>query len=204
MAIPQEHRTPRLMEIQNTIDNMSPEDVFSLPQPLPEDYQLFGAYIQLYNYVDMNLRLCVETFHTAHMLPANVNKRFRKLNDGELVDVIIPVVDTMDKDVENIVETTGRLIELQLRRTFRNLMGHFAARRYSSGDFLIMFSNNSKDYKQAHNADIPLRGMMTAALEIADLRGLYNHMATYERWIAEKALEWHRRYSVGINPNVTE
>jgi hypothetical protein len=201
MALPPELRTPRLERIQTEINNMRGGAIFGLPHLIPPDYQLFGAFIQLYNYMDMNLRRCVEAFHIAQMLPSNVESRWRNLREAKLVGIINGVVATMDADVEPIAETIGRLTEIEYRRGFRNMMGHFAARRFPNEETIIFFSNDDRDAMRVHSSHLAPTEVLNSVVDVSTLQEMLEHMAWYEEWIATKAAEWYGRYVPDLNVN---
>lgn len=62
MALPLEHRTPRLEMLQAIVYNTPSEKLFNFPPLEPYDLQIVGMFIQLYNYMDLNLRRSIDTF----------------------------------------------------------------------------------------------------------------------------------------------
>ncbi|MET4279735.1 MULTISPECIES: hypothetical protein [unclassified Bradyrhizobium] len=192
MALPPQNATPRLEIMQREVERLAGQ-LFEFPELQPGDYQLFGAYIQMYNFIDMNLRRCVEAFHLGNVLSVDV--RWQRLREAELVGVIIGAVRTMDPDIEPVDETIGRLTEIEFRRSFRNMMGHFAARRYPNEEAIVFFSNDHRDSMRIHNRPLGPTMLLNSLVEVPVLRDLMAHVAQYERWIALKTHEWYRRYT---------
>jgi hypothetical protein len=192
MALPPQNATPRLERMQREVDRLGGQ-LFEFPHLQPSDYQLFGAYIQMYNFIDMNLRRCVEAFHQGNVLPGDV--RWQRLREAELVGVVIRVVRTMDPALEPMEETISRLNEIEFRRSFRNMMGHFAARRYPNEEAIVFFSNDHRDSMRIHDRPLEPTMLLNSLVEVPVLRELMTHVAQYERWIALKTHEWYRRYA---------
>jgi hypothetical protein len=103
----------------------------------------------------------------------------------------------MDQSLENVADTLLKLDEIERRRGFRNLLAHWAARRLPGEDAIVFFTMDGFDERQISGADMPFGDhARTAIVDLADLRGLFGHMAEYEKWIGYKVAEWHARFLV--------
>lgn len=137
-------------------------------------------------------------FAQAELLAPAIAKRHRKLASSELVPALKQGVAGMDGAMEDIASALARLDEIELRRSFRNLLGHWAARRIPGEDAILLVTKDARDERQISSQD-GLGGddVTTAIMDLADLRGLLEHMGDYDHWIAEKTAEWFSRY-VGL------
>ena len=194
MALPPEHRTPRVERLENIVNGALPEKLFNFPTLTQIDHSLIGAYVQLYNYVDLNIRRSIETFAQAGLLKGKAVKLYPKINGPTLTNAVQDVVASMDPSIENITESLGRLQEIERRREFRNLMGHWAARRIANEDAIVLMTKNEADAKQISGRFVGTGAVKTAILDLADVRGLLTHLGPYEVWLAMKTSEWRKRY----------
>lgn len=194
--IPKQNKTPRMEQLQNLVAAL-PGGLAGLDHLTLGDHQLIGAYIQLFNFIELNLRRSVDVFAQAKLLAPAIAKRHRKLASSELVPALKQGVSGMDGAMENIPSAVAKLDEIELRRSFRNLLGHWAARRIPGEDAILLVTKDARDERQVSSQD-GLEGddVTTAIMDLADLRGLLEHMGDYDLWIAEKTAEWFGRYVV--------
>jgi hypothetical protein len=68
MALPPEHRTARIDSLQAIVASTPRDKLMDFPALQPVDHQLIGIFIQLFNYMDFNLRRAIETFAQARLL----------------------------------------------------------------------------------------------------------------------------------------
>jgi len=190
MTIPPHYPNEQLREIEQELTG----DIFSCTENLrPEDFQLIGAFVQMYNFIEFNLRRSIEIFAhgglISHPKPA--------LRMAELIDKVKSAVEKMGSENENITDSLARLNEIELRREFRNLLAHWAAKRIIGKDALILFSQDSKDLQRTTGKGLEKDFSGYCIINLADIRGLVTHLASYERWIAEKVSIWHAKYTSG-------
>lgn len=190
MAIPPHYPNEQIREIERELK----DDIFSCTENLrPEDFQLIGALVQMYNFIEFNLRRSIEIFAHAGLIP------FPKpaLRMAELVNKAKSAIEKMGAENENIADSLARLNEIELRREFRNLLAHWAAKRVIGKDALILFSQDSKDLQRATGKGLEKDFSGYCIINLADIRGLVTHLTSYERWIAEKVSIWHAKYLPG-------
>src|SRR5688572_15206738 len=109
MALPPEHVTPEIARLRDMFAAMPFAEISSYPDLIRSDYEMIGKYMIMYSYVDLNLRRCVDLFaHRGMLLPKHA-KDYRAIRAGYLVDAIIPVVERMSPDVEDIPFATSAL-----------------------------------------------------------------------------------------------
>ncbi|WLH37625.1 hypothetical protein PSH79_10105 [Pseudomonas sp. FP2196] len=110
-------------------------------EPLhPHDLQLIGELIQIYNYVEFNLRRCIELFTHAGMIVKT--------------DKTPPLVHLSSVAMKGISQTEDGEIwaehfaEIELHRDVRNQLAHWAARHISGESALLILSMNSAESKK--------------------------------------------------------
>jgi hypothetical protein len=192
--LPKEYRTPRMDRLQSAFAGIA-GDFTKLTKPTDADLQLMGRYIQIYNFIELNLRRSIEVFARAGLLEASAARKHHKLAPSALTPTLKASVAVMDPVVEDVPDSLGKLDEIEFRRGFRNIMAHWAARRVPGEDALVFMSKDGRDEKQISGEDkVQVDYARTAILDLADVRGLADHMIHYETWIAVKTSEWYRRY----------
>ena len=66
---------------------------------------MIGVFIQLFNYMDFNLRRAIETFAHAKLLQGEAAKKYPKIHSSKVAITVQDSVEVMDAAVENIPET---------------------------------------------------------------------------------------------------
>jgi len=193
MSLPPEYRTPEMEAVSQKMATMTPEEFSALRLLTDEDHHLIGRYIQSYNFIDFNLRRSIELFWHTKMLPSEHVRRYPKYNDAELSDMVAQVVETMDGNEEDIPKALEWLALIKQGRPYRNLMGHFAAKRMD-GDIIIFASKNERDAERAFGRRLQRNHIFTASTTAKALHDLNVHIAAPSNWIAFKYAEWCKRY----------
>lgn len=196
MALPPEHRTRRMQDLQAILDATPAEKLFDFPVLQPLDHQLIGSFIQLFNYVDLNLRRSIETFARANLLQGEAAKKYPRIHSSAVASAVQDAVKAMDSSSEDISEALRILEIVERRRELRNLLGHWAARRIVGQDAIVLISKDEKDAMRVGGTYLGSGRCKTAILDLADVRGLIaNELIPFEKWLAFKTSEWRRRYA---------
>jgi hypothetical protein len=181
-----EAKSEELIRLQNIVAELGETQLCLFPSLAPEDVRMLGAFVQLYNLIDLNLRRCVETFAACEKLPADVQVKYLKLPATKLVATVKYAVQGMDPAKENISDTIGKLDEIEFRRPFRNLFAHWAARRLPNNEPAIVFlTKYEADAVQTLGTPLEPGSVASAVMFLADIYGLCIHIDKYEKWIAQ-------------------
>lgn len=186
MALPPSHVTRQVQHLRDTSDRTP---IHQLEMLVPDDFRLIGTFVQIYNFLELNLRRSIDIFDRAKLL-----QRPKRIGRGRWVELANLAVQAMDPAQEPIAETLGRLTEIDDRRSWRNLLAHGAAKRIPAHDALVLISQDSADAQRLFGQSNMPDQCWYAVVRLPDLRGLTIHINQYERWLSEKTSEWHRRY----------
>jgi hypothetical protein len=181
--------------LQAIVDRTPMEKRIDFPVLQPPDHQLIGVFIQLFNYMDFNLRRAIETFAYAKLLQGEAAKRYPRIHSSKVASTVQDSVKSMDAAVEGIPETIRILAIIERRREIRNLLGHWTARRIPNEDAIVLLTKDESDAMQIDRAYLGNGHVKSAILDLADIRGLIVHeLAPFELWLAQKISEWRKRY----------
>jgi hypothetical protein len=195
MALPPEHRTPRIEALEAIVNRTPPEKRFEFPILEPADLHLIGFFIQQFNYMDFNLRRAIETFHYAKLLQGKAATKYPKIHSSEVTTAVLDAIKTMDANAEDIPEAIRILEIIERRREVRNMLGHWAARRIPNEDAIVLVTKNESDAMTISGAYLPNGHVKSAILDLPDIRYLVaNELIPFELWLARKISEWRRRY----------
>jgi len=194
MALPPEHRTPRVERLEAIVASTPREKLFDFPVLQPPDLQNIGLYIQLFNYIDFNLRRAIETFAHAKLLQSEAARAYPKIHSSRVAIAVQNAVGAMDAGVEDIPDTIHLLTIIERRREVRNLLSHWVARRIPNEDAIVLLTKNEADAMQTGGAYLANGYVKSAILDLADLRRLIDQMIPIELWLAQKISEWCKRY----------
>lgn len=194
MALPPVIGTAKVIEVNEAVQKMSPKELEALPNLDDDDFKVFGSLIQHFCFVDLNLRRALEVFAISKMLPKSAQKLYPDLANSKLIEVLIQIVKGMDAAVEDVPKALNFLEGISKTRSYRNLVGHFAGKRFPNKDVYVFASKSDKDARKvlggslrAHHVHITVAGRseffeMTKSVGLAQL------------WLSEKIPEWDHRY----------
>ena len=175
--LPGNSNTPRGQYLQNIVNQSAATDLAGWPMLNKDDYVLIGGVIVLYSYIDLNLRRVLEAFYQVGQLGQPWARRLNKLNTEEVATAIQSLAcwdDTSRKALAEIEELRG----------LRNLVAHFAIRRFPSEDAFIFIAKNARDFKRQFGFD-PKPGMvMTAVADCEQVRGVLKRVELVQNWLA--------------------
>jgi len=193
MALPGEFRNQKVTSVEEAVRNLSAQQLAALP-PLEEaDFHLFGVIIQHFGFIDLNLRRAVEIFHLGKRLPELASKAFPDLQDGTLTDVLIAVVKAMDHGVEPVT-TVEQLKAIAQCRRYRNLIAHFAAKRFPGADVFVFASKHDRDARKVLGRSLPAHRVHFAVTGRVEFYTMARGLGDLQAWLAAKVPEWDKRY----------
>lgn len=193
MALPDEINSDKVDSISAALSKMSGEELAALPELEGADLRCFGRLVQCFCFIDLNLRRALEVFHLAGKLPEKWNKDYPKTADGFLTEALSDVVRTLDPKSELIEEALTWLTAISKFRTFRNLAGHSAAKRYPNEDVYIFANKNTADAKKAGQY-LPKHGFMFSVVGRSEFFDMVQAAVDSQKWLSGKLTKWAKAY----------
>jgi hypothetical protein len=177
MALPSSSETPRTRHLQDIVEAASAEDVSNWPMLNTKDYELIGAYIVLFSYIEFNIRRVVELFDEKGMLEPPWKGKAPDLRTSDLAAAVQSL---------ECWEEKGRkaLEEVEELRKFRNLAAHFAVRRFPNEDAFLFVAKSKRDYRRVFGEDPPPGAALTSVVDCAQIRGALKHVEHVQNWLA--------------------
>jgi hypothetical protein len=176
VALPSSVETERNRYLLDLVKNAS-EPIIGWPAPNKDDVVLVGKIIMLYSYIDFNLRRMVEVLDHAKALPAAWLGKTARMHLS---------------DVETILETAPDVSPnnaLALRRIkefrkLRNLLAHFAIKRFPTEDALVFVTKDATDYKKVLGAEADPGVVMAAVAEMSQIRDVCRMIEEIQHWLS--------------------
>jgi len=196
MALPNTVETPRGLELQAKLKAAGAADqsLKDWPMPTKDDYVVIGGIVVLFSYVEFNLRRLAEAFDHAGLLPHPWMGRAMDLDIGQ-VERAVQAAPVWSGPAD--VEALKTLAEL---RRVRNLVAHFAVRRFPSDEAFLFVTKNAKDYEHEFGAK-PAPGVaMTAVVEREQVVNALGHIQYIQNWLAQVVPEFEKRLFPAPNP----
>lgn len=103
----------------------------------------------------------------------------------------------MDPNVEDLEEALFRLEEIGRCRTYRNLINHFAGKRYSNEDVYVFASKSDRDARKVLGKSLPEHGVHFSVAGRSELFKLEELINGHQAWLSKKVPEWDERYLKG-------
>lgn len=178
MALPKNVDTSRGLELQAIAQSADPA-MDSWPQPTKDDIVVIGGIVVLFSYVDFNLRRLYDTFDHAKLLPERWKGKAAKLNTGQIAQAV------WETPVWVGPEDVAALKELEDLRLLRNLVAHFLARRFPNDEAYLFVTKNVTDYKRVFGKEPEKGVVMTAIIEVANMKGALRRIEYIHNWLAK-------------------
>ncbi len=105
----------------------------------------------------------------------------RKLNISE-ADAAVLSLDRSDPN-------RRALNQISERRGRRNLIAHFAVRRFPSDDAFLFFTKSERDFKRMFGRDPEPGILMTAIVKSSQLNDGFRHIHKLQEWVTKAAPE---------------
>lgn len=187
MAIPSSFESEQLKAVREYYLTLDLSDL----QPLQyEDMFLVGAFVQTFNFIEFNLRRIIEVFCEAKLIA-----RKKYFQPSELVKQVKAGAGQLALSEPQLQEVLGKLDEIEFRRSVRNLLAHWSAKRVPGHDAIVLLSMDAKDSVSALGEPAVTKNeAIYALMMLPDLRGLLKHISAYDLWLARTTAEWHGRY----------
>ena len=175
MALPPNSETERGLYLRNLFYNTSPVDVFTKwPKLTAEDQALVGRVINIYSFIEINLRRLVESWEDAALLPKGRIKDLPLGKVEELAQTVLPWP-------EHNLNALKRMAAL---RTFRNLVAHFGMLRFPDDDAFLFIAKSEADYKKQTGDESAEDAMLIAVLDGPILPGVVVELEGLLMWLA--------------------
>lgn len=184
--LPPNKTTPRLLELQAKL-KQAESTLSAWPQPTRDDVVLIGGVVLLYSYVDFQLGRLFEALKHGNLLPASVRDKANRLSAWEIAKAVreAPVwSDPIDIDV---------LTELESYRSLRNLIAHFAIRRFPEDDAFLFVTKNVKDFKNILGVEPDVGVAMTAIAEVLQVKNSLRRIEFIHTWLAQIVPQFERQ-----------
>lgn len=180
--------SPRGRYLQAILDNADVESFSTWPMLKKEDYIAIGGLVVLFSYIDLNLRRMVEAYDHAGCLQTPWKGRSGSLNAAEIERAAQSILPWPEQNMRAL----RRMEEL---RGLRNLVAHFAIRRFPDDDAFVFIAKSARDFKKQFGTEPPAHAMLTAVLDGPVLPGIVKEVEDLQNWVArvtvdiEKGLE---------------
>lgn len=194
MALPKEVPAEKVLAVQQAIGKMSAQERGNLPPLEDDDYRLFGFISQTYCFIDLNLRRALEIMYLAKRLPQENIKKYPHYSNAELAKILGQITQAMDPTVEKQEETLFRLEEIGRCRGYRNLVSHFAAKRYPNEDVYVFASKSERDARNAMGKTLEGHRVHFAVAGRSEFFKLTELLHGHQIWLSGKISEWDGRY----------
>jgi hypothetical protein len=181
MALPKNTETPRLLDLREIVNGATDGEWTDWPMLSEKDYTQFGKIIVLFSYIDVSIRRIVEAAGNAGILGDPWNGRVGKLNITEAEEAIM----SLDWSDENRLALT----QIAERRGLRNLVAHFAVRRFPNDDAFLFFTKSDRDFKRQFGRDPEPGIIMTSIMEGPHLDAGFRHIMKLQLWITKAAAD---------------
>lgn len=179
--LPPSVETPRGRYLQNILENTKQSEWADWPMLTRDDYVLVGNVVVLYSYIDLNLRRIAEvTDHAGFMQPPWRGKA-EKLNITDTETALL----TLDWSDEN----RGAIKKISMFRGLRNMLAHFAIRRFPKENAFVCLASSARDFERQLGVKPQQGAVLTAVLDVEHVKEAIKHIEDVQLWLAKAAGE---------------
>jgi hypothetical protein len=201
--LPPNAASPRNVYLQGILDHVDAHVALNdWPKLTDQDQFIIGRLVVLYNFIEFNLRRMLEAWDEAGLLQVRIKGNARDLRIGQ-VETTVQAMFPWPEDQKHALE---RLAEM---RNLRNLVAHFAARRFPNDDAFLFIAKSEADFRRQF-PDVPSasNSFLTAILDGPILPGALQEVEAYQLWLATQTMlfvnQAHRlKTNSERTPNVT-
>lgn len=176
MALPSSIETERNRYLLKLVRN-APEPIINWPVPNKDDVALVGKIVMLYSYIDFNLRRMIEVLDQGKALPAAWIGKSAKMHLSDMETILETSPDTSP----NNALAFQRIKEF---RKLRNLLAHFAIKRFPTEDALVFVTKDAADYKKVLGAAPDPGLLMVAVAEVSQIRDVCKKIEEIQHWLS--------------------
>ncbi|MGF6313151.1 hypothetical protein ABIB82_007182 [Bradyrhizobium sp. i1.8.4] len=176
MALPSSTETERNRYLMDLVRNAS-EPIIDWPAPNRDHVVLIGKIVMLYSYIDFNLRRMIEVLDHAKALPSAWLGKTAKMHLSDIETIL----ETAPDIAPNNALALGRIKEF---RKLRNLLAHFAVKRFPAEDALVFVTKSAADYKRVLGAEADPGVVMTAVADLGQIRDVCRMIEEIQHWLS--------------------
>jgi hypothetical protein len=176
VALPSSIETERNRYLMDLVRNAS-EPIIDWPAPNWDDVVLIGKIVMLYSYIDFNLRRMIEVLDHAKALPPAWLGKTAKMHLSDVETIL----ETAPDISPNNALALSRIKEF---RKLRNLLAHFAVKRFPTEDALVFVTKSAADYKRVLGAEPDPGVVMTAVADLSQIRDVCRMIDEIQHWLS--------------------
>jgi hypothetical protein len=185
--LPENVNTPRGQYLQAILSKVSQQEFSGWPMLKKDDYVAIGGLVVLFSYVDYNLRRLVEGYDDAELLQPpwkGKSKALRTADVAKAVQSMIPWPEINLNALKRIEELRG----------LRNLVAHFAIRRFPGEDAFVFIAKSARNHKKHFGGEPAPAASVTAVMDGPVLPGIIPELEGLQNWLAKATAEVEKQF----------
>ena len=109
-----------------------------------------------------------------------------------MTEALAAIVKGMDPKAEDITTAPTRIDVIDVTR--RNVVGHFADKRFPNHDVYVFACKREKDARKVFGFGLAQHEMHTVVAGRFEFAEMTNSATNAQEWLAKKVPEWNERY----------
>jgi hypothetical protein len=186
MALPKSIETERTLYLQNLV-NASPDAIINWPTPTRDDHVLVGRLVMLYSYIDFDLRRMIEVLDHAGHLPEKWAGKSEQMSIADVETALETMPDTSPPNATAFAK-------IREFRKLRNLVAHFAIKRFPNEDALVFMTKSAADYKRALGKKPAPGVVMTGSMDLQQIRNVCGEVERLVSWLCQATHDLENRF----------
>jgi hypothetical protein len=179
--LPPSVETARGRYLQDTLQAAADSAWADWPMLTRDDYVIVGNIIVMFSYMDLNLKRIADVTDNAGVLKAPWAGKTTKLTMAQTEEAV--------QSLEWSEQNREALKKIEGLRGIRNMLAHFVLRRFPNDDALACLAISAKDYERQLGRKPQSGEILTAVLDIEQLKGAVRHTEGVQLWLAKVTSE---------------
>jgi hypothetical protein len=182
MALPESRETPRGRHLLDILNAAKRDVTLAWPGPTKDDLALIGAIIVQFSYLEVYLRRAIEVLDHAKMVPDKWRGRTGVMPVGE--------VERFMRSLHDMAPQNQLAFDhIKEMRKVRNLLAHFAVRRFPTEDAFVLVTKDERDFERILGHKPIAGAIMASVVDAAQLRGMIGTIDNLVAWVAKMTQE---------------
>jgi hypothetical protein len=185
--LPGNSDTPRGRELQRILSAATTDEFSAWPMLNTDDYVAIGGIVVLFSYIEFYLRRLVEGYDEAGQLQGKWKDKSQHMRIGDVEKAALTLLPWPEANLFAF----QRMSHL---RDLRNLVAHFAVRRFRVDDAYVFIAKSAKDFKREFGSAPPPGSMLTVVMEAEIVRGVLKEVQELSNWLAVLTVDMEKQF----------
>jgi hypothetical protein len=193
--LPKNVDTSRGRYLQAILSKVTQEEFSAWPMLKADDYLKIGGIVVLFSYIEFYLRRLVEGYDDAGQLQGKWQGKASQMRIGDVEKAALTLLPWPE-------ENLFAFKRMAYLRSLRNLVAHFAVRRFPNDDAFVFIAKSAKDFEREFGTVPPPGAMLTLVMDGSTLSDALKEIQDLSNWLAKLTAQLEEQFDRIPRPEV--